>query len=53
MLIIDKIFYFLLLFVFIKSVTIGSTFNFYLWFKYGRKYWEWYSKNILDAKFDA
>ncbi len=27
-----------------KAITIGSEFNFYYWFKYGRRYWDWYNK---------
>lgn len=26
----------------LKALTIGSDFNFYLWFKHGKKYTEWY-----------
>lgn len=29
--------------IFLKSVTIGSEFNFWYWIKYGKKYMEWYS----------
>jgi hypothetical protein len=27
---------------FIKAVIIGSDFNFYYWFKYGKHYTDWY-----------
>jgi hypothetical protein len=34
-----------------KSLTIGSDFNFYYWFKYGKKYWKWYAnrENFKDS----
>lgn len=42
----------LLITSFIKSVTIGSAFNFYLYLKHGAKYYDWYNKTILQAKFE-
>ena len=34
----------------IKSLTVGSEFSFYLWFKHGKKYTHWYNNR---PKFDA
>lgn len=31
-----------LLLIWLKSVTVGSDFNFYYWYKYGGKYIKWY-----------
>lgn len=35
----------LLVVVAVKSLTIGSEFNFYYWYKYGKKYTDWYFNN--------
>ena len=32
----------ILIFVGLKSIIIGSDFNFYLWFKYNKEYTKWY-----------
>lgn len=38
----DYIFTCVILFVSLKSITIGSDFSFYSWFKYGKRYTDWY-----------
>ncbi|MFA5071124.1 MAG: hypothetical protein WC511_02015 [Candidatus Pacearchaeota archaeon] len=35
-------FQYLFILVAIKALTIGSSFNFYYWWKYGHKYTSWY-----------
>jgi hypothetical protein len=35
----------------IKSMVIGSKFNFISWFKYGQKYLDWYDKNITNVEY--
>ena len=41
----------LLLVSFLKSVIIGSKFNFSQWLKYGKKYTIWYDENITQAEY--
>lgn len=41
----------ILFIVALKSITIGSSFNFVKWFKYGKNYWAWYSEKIIDAQY--
>lgn len=41
---ISYITHFIVLLTAIKAVTIGSDFNFYLWYKHGKKYLYWYNR---------
>jgi hypothetical protein len=36
------IFIIILFLVFLKSVTVGSAFNFHLWYHFGKDYTKWY-----------
>lgn len=48
----DNILNIIFIIIAIKSMTIGSSFSFFLWIKYGKKYYSWYNKTILSAKFE-
>jgi hypothetical protein len=39
----DKLYFWILMIVFLKSFTIGSEFNFSAWIRHGKKYWRWYN----------
>ena len=47
---IDKVFYAMLVITWLKSITIGSTFNFWLWLKYGRDYFNWY-RTLMEQEY--
>lgn len=40
------IFVMFILLIFIKSITIGSEFNIYLWLRYGKRYYRFYAKHL-------